>query len=146
MRRAPLFWSVLVLAVAVAFAHAWSLGWTCDDAYISFRYAKNFVDGNGLVFNLDPTEAPVEGYTNFTWTMWLAVGIALNHRQAASQCGRDPGLADFQAPSVDLLLASQKLQKRAFAAADIEYPCAWAHQLENLEKVLALVVHVRPRS
>ena len=77
MRRAPLFWSVLVLAVAVAFAHAWSLGWTCDDAYISFRYAKNFVDGNGLVFNLDPTEAPVEGYTNFTWTMWLAVGIAL---------------------------------------------------------------------
>ena len=61
----------------MAFAHAWSLGWTCDDAYISFRYAKNFVDGNGLVFNLDPNEAPVEGYTNFSWTMWLAIGIAL---------------------------------------------------------------------
>lgn len=77
MRRAPLFWSVVLLATLMAFAHAWSLGWTCDDAYISFRYAKNFVDGNGLVFNLDPNEAPVEGYTNFSWTMWLAIGIAL---------------------------------------------------------------------
>ena len=77
MRRAPLFWSVLFLATAMAFAHAWSLRWTCDDAYISFRYAKHFVDGHGLVFNLDASEAPVEGYTNFTWTMWLAVGGAL---------------------------------------------------------------------
>lgn len=77
MRRAPLFWSVVLVATAVAFAHAWSLRWSCDDAYISFRYAKNFVDGHGLVFNLDPAEAPVEGYTNFTWTMWLAVGYAL---------------------------------------------------------------------
>lgn len=77
MRRAPLFWSVLLLAVAMSFTHAWSLGWTCDDAYISFRYAKHFVDGHGLVFNLDANEPPVEGYTNFAWTMWLAVGLAL---------------------------------------------------------------------
>jgi arabinofuranosyltransferase len=77
MRQAPLYWSIVLLATAMAFAHAWSLAWTCDDAYISFRYAKNLVDGHGLVFNLDPSEAPVEGYTNFTWTMWLAVGQTL---------------------------------------------------------------------
>jgi hypothetical protein len=40
-----------------------------DDAYISFRYAQNFVHGNGLVFN--PGDR-VEGYTNFLWTVLLA--------------------------------------------------------------------------
>lgn len=37
-----------------------------DDAYISFRYGRNLVQGNGLVFN--PGEK-VEGYTNFLWTI-----------------------------------------------------------------------------
>jgi hypothetical protein len=46
-----------------------------DDAFISFRYAQHFADGHGLVFNLDPSEPPVEGYTNFAWTMWLALGL-----------------------------------------------------------------------
>ncbi len=40
-----------------------------DDAYISFRYAANLLDGHGLVFN--PGER-VEGYTNFLWTMLMA--------------------------------------------------------------------------
>lgn len=77
MRRAPTFWILALLAAALAFAHAWSLRWTCDDAYISFRYAEHFVEGHGLVFNRDSSEPPVEGYTNFAWTMWLAFGIAL---------------------------------------------------------------------
>nr|MBC8422663.1 hypothetical protein [bacterium] len=33
-----------------------------EDAFISFRYAANLLDGHGLVFN--PGER-VEGYTNF---------------------------------------------------------------------------------
>lgn len=37
-----------------------------DDAYISFRYGRNFVNGEGLVYN--PGEY-VEGYTNFLWTV-----------------------------------------------------------------------------
>ncbi|MFQ5945318.1 MAG: hypothetical protein ACE5NC_03625, partial [Anaerolineae bacterium] len=45
-----------------------------DDAYISFRYARNWVEGEGLVFN--PGER-VEGYTNFLWTVALAPAIAL---------------------------------------------------------------------
>ncbi|MGE3171906.1 MAG: hypothetical protein AB7O97_04720 [Planctomycetota bacterium] len=77
MRRAHVFWLVAVLATVGAFAHAWALRWTCDDAYISFRYAQHFAEGHGLVFNLDPDEAPVEGYTNFSWTMLLALGHAL---------------------------------------------------------------------
>lgn len=77
MPRRFVFWTVALLAASAAAAHAWALGWTCDDAFITFRYAQHFVDGHGLVFNLDPTEAPVEGYTNFSWTMWMALGAML---------------------------------------------------------------------
>ncbi|MEO5952335.1 MAG: hypothetical protein ABIQ44_07710, partial [Chloroflexia bacterium] len=49
--------------------------WQMDDAYISYRYAWNLVHGHGLVYN--PGEAPVEGYTNFLWTLVAAVVIAL---------------------------------------------------------------------
>jgi hypothetical protein len=42
-----------------------------DDAMISMRYARNLAEGHGLVWN--PGGAPVEGYTNFLWTLWMAV-------------------------------------------------------------------------
>ena len=45
---------------------AWFL---CDDAFISFRYARNLVEGHGLVFNAGER---VEGYTNFLWVLELA--------------------------------------------------------------------------
>ncbi|MBL8860121.1 MAG: hypothetical protein JNL28_16545 [Planctomycetes bacterium] len=65
------------IAVIAAFAAAlalmvWHIGsvyFHCDDAYISFRYAWNLIQGHGLVFN--PGER-VEGYTNFLWTLELA--------------------------------------------------------------------------
>ena len=47
-------------------AVAWFL---CDDAFISFRYARNLLEGHGLVFN--PGEY-VEGYSNFLWVLELA--------------------------------------------------------------------------
>jgi tetratricopeptide (TPR) repeat protein len=45
-----------------------------DDAYITFRYIRNFIDGNGLVFNIGER---VEGYTTFLWTMLLALPMKL---------------------------------------------------------------------
>jgi len=45
-----------------------------DDAYISFRYATNFAEGSGLVFN--PGEY-VMGYSNFLWVVLLGVGERL---------------------------------------------------------------------
>ncbi|MCX6829297.1 MAG: hypothetical protein NT002_08470 [candidate division Zixibacteria bacterium] len=48
--------------IALFVAHALSLSFTQDDAFISYRYVKNFLAGEGLVFN--PGEQ-VEGYTNF---------------------------------------------------------------------------------
>lgn len=41
-----------------------------DDAYISFRYARHLAQGQGLVWNIGER---VEGYTNFLWTLLLAI-------------------------------------------------------------------------
>ncbi|UCB52749.1 MAG: tetratricopeptide repeat protein [Candidatus Zixiibacteriota bacterium] len=62
----------LVLAVIlVIFAvHCLSLGFTQDDAFISYRYVENFIHGNGLVFN---SGERVEGYTNFLWIVLLSL-------------------------------------------------------------------------
>ena len=48
-----------------------------DDAFISFRYARNLLEGHGLVWN--PGER-VEGYSNFLWVLelaaiWAATGV-----------------------------------------------------------------------
>jgi arabinofuranosyltransferase len=71
-----LAWLALGLAATLLAARFWDH--TSDDAYISFRYARNLVEGHGLVFN--PGER-VEGYTNFLWVMIAALPLAL---------GRDP--------------------------------------------------------
>ena len=47
-----------------------SISWfLCNEAFISFRYARNLLEGHGLVFN--PGEY-VEGYSNFLWVLELA--------------------------------------------------------------------------
>src|SRR5512144_1358529 len=55
--------------VALLVGQASRTYWLCDDAYISFRYVRNFVEGRGLVFNAGER---VEGYTNFLWVLELA--------------------------------------------------------------------------
>jgi len=63
-----------LLLAAIAFAAAAAFfsfgGFVIDDAYISFRYVSNLVEGNGLVYN--PGEK-VEGYSNFLWIILLSV-------------------------------------------------------------------------
>ena len=58
--------ALYVLAVIAA----WIVRFVQDDAFITYRYARNLARGEGLVFN--PGER-VEGYTNFLWTAmhWL---------------------------------------------------------------------------
>jgi hypothetical protein len=45
-----------------------------DDAYITFRYARNLIDGLGLVYNAGEY---VEGYSNFLWLLMVAAGMKL---------------------------------------------------------------------
>jgi arabinofuranosyltransferase len=65
---------VLVLCVLVICALAWGNRFVQDDAFISFRYAENLSHGRGLVWNEGER---VEGYTNFLWTIVLALAIRL---------------------------------------------------------------------
>lgn len=44
------------------------LNFTQDDAYITYRYVANYLNGDGLVFNIGER---VEGFTNFGWTVLL---------------------------------------------------------------------------
>lgn len=44
-----------------------------DDAYISYRYARNLAEGHGLVYN--PGQR-VEGFTNLLWTLLISGCIA----------------------------------------------------------------------
>jgi len=68
----PTWWIALLILAAMALFIYSSLTYdfTQDDAYISFRYAANFLDGKGLVYNAGER---VEGYTNFLWVMLMAL-------------------------------------------------------------------------
>jgi hypothetical protein len=64
-----------VLPLVLLCMNMWSTrSFTNDDAYISFRYARNLAEGLGLVYN--PGER-IEGYTNFLWTVLIAGGMKL---------------------------------------------------------------------
>ncbi len=47
-----------------------------DDAFITFRYAKNLYFHQQMVFNIG--EIPVEGYSNFLWVLLMTVSFPLN--------------------------------------------------------------------
>jgi hypothetical protein len=61
---------VLLAAIAIFIFNCTNLLFTQDDAYISFRYAANFLAGKGLVYNAGEH---VEGYTNFLWVLIIAL-------------------------------------------------------------------------
>jgi len=67
-----LIWTGIALAVLTA--HALSFRFVIDDAFISFRYAQNLVDGHGLVFNIGEK---VEGYSNLLYVLLSTAGIRL---------------------------------------------------------------------
>jgi arabinofuranosyltransferase len=77
-RHADLFWC----ALAITGLAAWSLlhwyfderAWL-DDAWISFKYARALISGEGLTYNLE--DGPVEGFTNFAWVMFVAIAMKL---------------------------------------------------------------------
>ncbi|CAN5651746.1 hypothetical protein BH10ACT3_BH10ACT3_10720 [soil metagenome] len=58
------------LLYVVCIITAWLARFVQDDAFITYRYARNLARGNGLVFN---EGEKVEGYTNFLWTLmhWI---------------------------------------------------------------------------
>jgi len=67
-------WLFAVISVVLPFGvfvgHAlFFRGWIVDDAGISFAYARNLAEGQGLVAQTGAP--PVEGFSNFAWVMLL---------------------------------------------------------------------------
>jgi hypothetical protein len=75
----PKRWHLVLGLVMPSMLLVWNMArvraFTVDDAYISYRYARNFARGLGLVYN--PGER-IEGYTNFLWTLLLGLGFKLH--------------------------------------------------------------------
>jgi arabinofuranosyltransferase len=65
--------ALVIACLSAHFRLLWVERWVQDDAYVSFRYARNLVRGHGLVYNVGE---PVEGYTNFLWTLLAALPLA----------------------------------------------------------------------
>ncbi len=73
---------IVGLCAAVLIFHAGRyLPFFTDDAFISLRYARRFIDGHGLSW---ADGRPVEGYSNFLWIILIA---------ALGRCGLDLVLA-----------------------------------------------------
>jgi hypothetical protein len=68
--RKPILAALLALAIVLFGLLSYHFQFVQDDAYISFRYAENLINGHGLVFNVGER---VEGYTNFLWIIGLVV-------------------------------------------------------------------------
>jgi arabinofuranosyltransferase len=74
MKKTNLSLFLIPLVILILIFHINYFRFVCDDAFISFRYAKNFIEGHGLVYNVGER---VEGYTNFLWTILLSVFMGL---------------------------------------------------------------------
>lgn len=73
VRKSPilLLLTIIVLGIlALLFAQAQHPLAPSEDAYITYRYARNLAEGHGIVWNVG--EDPVEGGTEFLWTVLLA--------------------------------------------------------------------------
>ncbi len=94
-RRTWVTWSAGLLVAAIGlYLHRRVWTFTCDDAYISFRYARNLAEFGALTFDVGHVP-PVEGYTNFLWVVLLAagMGIGIAPELCASVLGFLSGLA-----------------------------------------------------
>ena len=78
----------LFLAALTAWQFA-SPAFAIDDAWISFRIARNLLEHGALTFNLG--RPPVEGMTNFLWTLlsagWIAALPSVDPIHAARALG-----------------------------------------------------------
>lgn len=78
---------LLLLPALLAFSFfAYHLNFVQDDAYISYRYVANYLNGDGLVYNIGER---VEGFTNFAWVVWLLLlgGVGIDYIIASQIIG-----------------------------------------------------------
>jgi hypothetical protein len=102
--------------------------WLEDDALVSMRYALRLVQGRGLTWTDGPR---VEGYSNFLWTLGMALVHALGAGQATASawvllaCGACLAWLGF---------ATRSLAK-AFGASDLEAALAGAAMVLSYDQL-----------
>lgn len=68
--KKSLFITISLVAILVSIIYSYKLKWLGDDIFIALRYVQNFVNGNGLVYNIGEH---VEGFTDFLWLMLISL-------------------------------------------------------------------------
>jgi len=112
-------WLAAVLAaLVIGTSGAYAARWVCDDAFISFRYAGNLVSGRGLVYNVGEY---VEGYTNFFWTLFVALGLKLG---ASAEAWSMAGGIICYTGSIGLLAANHQRLKSRLGIEGLAWPLA----------------------
>ncbi len=109
-----LFTVILLGGLALLIAQAGHPLAPSEDAYITFRYARNLAEGHGIVWNVG--EDPVEGGTEFLWTVLLAAGSRLTG-SAVEQVARGLNLLIGLMAVVILALAAFFFSQRRFLPA-----------------------------
>ncbi len=125
---------ILVAGLSIFLISQWTFRDTIeDDAYISFRYARNWLEGHGLVYN--PGER-VEGYTNLLWVLILAGlnAIGVDFESAAMILGVVIGSLLL------LLIAIQNPIARSAYSDDISS----VHQFPQTGALVALMLGLNP--
>ncbi len=111
-----------------------------DDAFISFRYARNLIDGLGLVFNQGER---VEAYSNFLWVLLVS---GLGYLTGVSQivAARLLGWASLTGLCVLLFVQIRRATRTLFLPFAVSLvfmllPATIFHTLSGMETMLSVV-------
>jgi len=104
---------IVVVAIALLLLHRARFAFSCDDAYIALRYARNLAEHGAPVFNLGER---VEGYTSplFVFVIGLVGALGADVEEAAHVAGALSG-ALVVAATAWLLWAARVRSRLTFA-------------------------------
>ncbi|GBD07533.1 hypothetical protein HRbin21_01362 [bacterium HR21] len=130
--------ALIALSIAYALFTLWQApGWTVDDAYILFRYARTWLATGIPTWN--PGEPPVEGYTGTLYLALLTAGHALGI--PLPTLAKLVGIASYGAAGIFMLLLLQELRVRPLvragtAALYFSAAFLFPHALSGLETMV----------
>ncbi len=117
--------------------------WGCDDAFISYRYARNLFQGHGLVFNEGER---VEGYSNFLYLLLLTPSFMVTDGMGVYYIAFALNLA-LVALSFLLFVAhvGRRLGPESARAAAVLFalcPVTWVWAASGMETILVLLLQL----